>query len=163
MNTVITTVDQVRRLTIKAKSFEVSITENGNMCAIPVPFDPKVAFGKIRAPVKVTINKFTFRSTISKMSGNTFIPLRKSNREAARVKSGDRVKVKVEADLDERDVEVPADLRNALRAEPGAWQHWKGLSYTNRKEDVEAVLNAKKPETRLRRINKILSRITSVI
>ena len=46
-------------------------------------FDPKVVFGKIRAPVKVTLNGHTYRSTIAAMGGPPCIPLRKSNREAA--------------------------------------------------------------------------------
>ena len=79
------------------------------MCAIPVPFDPKAVFGKVRAPVKVTVNGYTFRSTIARMGGVTFIPLRKSNREAAAVAAGDRVTVRIAADADARVVEVPPD------------------------------------------------------
>jgi hypothetical protein len=144
-------------MTMTSKTVEVSILSDGGMCAIPVPFDPRAAFGKVRVPVKVTINGHTFRSTIARMGGETFIPLRKSNREAAAVKGGDRVKVRIVADVDARVVEVPADLARALKAKAGAWKQWQELSYTNQRECVESVLGAKRPETRIRRIDKAVS------
>lgn len=140
-----------------SKTVEVSILSTDSMCAIPVPFDPKAVFGKVRAPVIVTINGYTFRSTIARMGGQTFIPLRKSNREAAAVEGGDRVKVRIAADADVRMVEAPADLVRALKAKAGLWKHWGELSYTNQRECVESVLGAKKPETRERRITKIVA------
>jgi hypothetical protein len=126
------------------------------MCAIPVPFDPKAVFGKVRVPVRVTVNGYTFRSTIARMGGVAFIPLRKSNREAAAVEGGDRVKVRIAADADARAVAVPADLAKALKAKSGLWKQWAKLSYTNQSECVESVLGAKKPETRDRRIAKVV-------
>jgi hypothetical protein len=129
------------------------------MCAIPVPFDPKAVFGKVRAPVKVTVNGYTFRSTIARMGGVTFIPLRKSNREAAALQGGDRVKVIIAADADARVVEVPADLAKALKAGPGLWTQWGELSYTNQRECVELVVGAKKPATRERRLAKVVESV----
>jgi hypothetical protein len=139
-----------------SKTVEVSILSDDGMCAIPVPFDPKVVFGKVRAPVKVTVNGYTFRSTIARMGGQTFIPLRKSNREAAAVEGGDRVKVRIAADADARVVDVPADLAKALKARSGLWKQWGELSYTGQRECVELVFGAKRPETRERRIAKVV-------
>ena len=48
-----------------SKTFKTTIVRNGSMCYIPVTFDPKKVFGKTRAPVKVTLNGFTYRSTIA--------------------------------------------------------------------------------------------------
>ena len=135
-----------------SKTVKVSILGNGSMCAIPVPFDPKEVFGRVRAPVKVTVNGYTFRSTIARMGEQTFIPLRKTNREAAAVSGGDRVKVRIAADSDPRVVEVPADLAKALKAKSGAWSRWGKLSYTHQREHVESILGAKRSETRARRI-----------
>ncbi len=59
------------------------------MCFIPVTFDPKTVFGKTRAPGKVTVNGYTYRSTIAAMGGPPCIPLRKSNREAAGLEGGE--------------------------------------------------------------------------
>lgn len=133
------------------KTFTTTLLRDGAMTAIPLPFDPKAVFGKVRAPVKVTINGYTYRSTISSMGGQVFIPLRASNREAAGVDPGDTVKVRLELDTDPRDVTPPADLVAALRA-AGLFERWQKLSFTHRREHVEAVEGAKKPETRTRRI-----------
>jgi hypothetical protein len=135
-----------------AKKVRVTILRAKTMCAIPVPFDPKAVFGKVRAPVKVTLNGYTFRSTIAAMAGEVFIPLRKSHREAAGIEGGEKVTVNIELDSEKREVEVPPDLSKALKATPPAWDRWQELSFTNQREYVETVLAAKKPETRIRRI-----------
>ena len=51
------------------KTFRTTVVRNGSVCFIPVTFDPKVVFGKVRAPVKVTLNGYTYRSTIAAMAG----------------------------------------------------------------------------------------------
>ena len=140
-----------------SKTVEISILSDGGMCAIPVPFDPKAVFGKVRAPVQVTVNGYTFRSTIARMGGQAFIPLRKSNREAAAVKGGDRVKVRIVADTDARAIEAPADLVKALKRHTGLWKRWGELSYTHQREYVESILGAKRAETRERRIAKAVA------
>jgi hypothetical protein len=48
-------------------------------------------FGKVRAPVKVTLNGYTYRSTIATMGGPPCVPLRKSNREAAGLEGGETI------------------------------------------------------------------------
>lgn len=142
------------------KTFKTTIVRDGAMCAIPIPFDPKPVFGKLRAPVKVTLNGYTFRSTIFSMGEGPFLPLRKSNREAAGLQGGETLSVTLELDQEKREVEPPADLVKALKKVKGAWERWKGLSYTLQREDVEAVEGAKKPETRERRIEKAVRRVT---
>ena len=73
-----------------AKTYKTTLLKDGSMCAIPVPFDPKPIFGRIRAPVRVTLNGYSFRSTIAAMGGPLCIPLRKSNREAAGLNGDER-------------------------------------------------------------------------
>jgi hypothetical protein len=90
------------------KTVEVAIHREGSMCFVPVNFDPQAVFGKIRAPVKVTLNGYTYRSTIASMGGVTGIPLRKSNREAAGLVGGERIAVTIELDAEPREVEPPA-------------------------------------------------------
>jgi hypothetical protein len=134
------------------KSFNTTIVRDGSMCFIPVPFDPKEAFGKVRAPVKVTLQGYTYRSTIASMGEGPCIPLRKSNREAAGLDGGETLKITLELDAEKREVEPPADLLRALRKTPAAWERWTKLSYSHQREHVEAIEGAKKPETRARRI-----------
>lgn len=127
------------------------------MCFIPVPFDPKLVFGKVRAPVKVTLNGYTFRSTITAMGGVTRIPLRKSNREAAGLDGTETLPVRIELDAEKREISIPADLQRALDGSPRAVERWEALSFTHRKEHVEAIEGARKAETRARRVASLIA------
>ena len=135
-----------------SKTYKTTIVRDGSMCFIPIPFDPKPVFGKVRAPVKVTLNGYTYRSTIAAMGLPPCIPLRRSNREAAGLEGGETLEVRLDLDTDARTVKPPADLAKALKAAPPAWQRWSELSYSHQREHAEAVEGAKKPETRVRRI-----------
>ena len=135
-----------------SKTFTATIVRNGSACYIPLTFDPKAAFGKVRAPVKVTLNGYTFRTTIAAMGGPPCIGIRTSYREAAGLEGGERVEVRVALDDEPRVVTPPADLVKALKATPPGWDRWRELSFTHQREHTEAVEGAKKPETRARRI-----------
>jgi hypothetical protein len=140
----------------QSQAVTVTIHRDGAMCFIPVTFDPRPHFGKLRAPVKVTLNGYTYRSTIFSMGGVTFIPLRKSHREAAGLKGDETVKVRIALDTTTRKVALPPDLARALKTRTTAAKSWDTLSYTSRREHVEAILGAKKPETRARRLANTL-------
>ena len=119
---------------------------------MPLTFDPKSVFGKVRTPVKVTLNGYSYRTTIAAMGGPPFIPLRRSHREAAGLEGGETIEVRVELDTDVRVIEPPADFVKALKSMPPAWQRWGALSYTHQREHVESIEEAKTPVTRARRI-----------
>ncbi len=135
------------------RTVKTTIFRDSESCYIPVPFDPERVFGKVRAPVKVTLNGYTFRSTLFSMGGIVMVPFRRSHREAAGLVGGETISVKFELDTEERKVDPPKDLVKALRAKPPAWDRWRDLSYTHQREHVEAIEGAKKPETRTRRID----------
>jgi len=80
------------------------------------------------------------------------IPLRRSNREAAGVDGGETLEVRLDLDTDKREVKPPADFMKALKAAHPAWHRWRELSYSHQREYAEAIEEAKKPETRARRI-----------
>jgi hypothetical protein len=132
--------------------FKGTVQRAGSAGYIELPFDPKEAFGKVRAPVKVTLNGYTFRTTIAAMGGPPCIGIRTSYREAAGLEGGEKVDVRVALDDEPRVVTPPADLVKALKAAPPAWDRWRELSFTHQREHAEAVEGAKKPETRARRI-----------
>jgi hypothetical protein len=142
----------VNHQSMASKTFRTTIVRDGSMCFIPLTFDPKSVFGKLRAPVKVTLNGHTYRSTIAAMGGPPCIPLRRSNRVAAGLEGGETIDVRLDLDTDKREVKPPADLVRALKATPHAWERWCELSYSHQREYVEAVLQAKKLDTRSRRI-----------
>jgi hypothetical protein len=146
---------------MRPREVAVTIQQEASACYIPVPFDPKAAFGKVRAPVRVTLNGYTYRSTIASMGGTVCIPLRRSHREAAGVEGGQRLRVRIELDTEKREVEPPDDLVAALKAAPGAWDRWNEMSFTHQREHVEAIEEARKPETRARRIDNAVREVTT--
>ena len=146
---------------MSSKTFTTTIYRDGSTCFVPVPFDPKPVFGRVRAPVKVTLNGFTYRSTIAAMGGTVCIPLRQSNREAAGLEGGETLEVRLDLDIDTREVTPPADLVKALKATPSAWSRWLELSYSHQREHVEAIETSKKSETRARRIDAAVRAIAS--
>jgi hypothetical protein len=99
-------------------------------CYLPVTFETVRVLGRVRAPVKVTLNGYTFRSTIFSMEGMAGIPLRKSNREAAGLEGGETLEVRLELDEEKREVKPPADFVKALRAAPPA-RHPRGTAGRN--------------------------------
>lgn len=143
------------------KTYKTTIVRDGSMCFIPVPFDPKPVFGKVRAPVKVTLNGYTYRSTIASMGNGPLIPLRRSNREAAGLDGRETLSVTLELDTEKREIKPPPDLVKALKAAPPAWDRWRELSYSHQREHVEAIVDAKKAETRARRITAAVRMIAA--
>ena len=135
-----------------SRTFSATVVRDGPSCFVTLPFDPKVVFGKVRAPVVATVDGYTFRTTIVAMGGPVCIGMRKSHREAAGLEGGETVPVTVALDEAPRTVTAPADLVRALKATPGALEAWKASSYTHQREHVEAIEGAKKPETRERRV-----------
>ena len=131
------------------------------MCFIPLPFDPREAFGKVRAPVTVTLNGYTYRSTIAAMGGPPCVPLRRSNREAAGLEGDETVEVMLALDTAKREVTPPADFVKALKARGSAWERWQALSFSHQREYVEAIEEAKKQETRARRIDGAVKAIAA--
>jgi hypothetical protein len=124
----------------------------GDIPLIEIPFDVKKTFGKARAPVVITVNGYSFRSTVAVYGGKSLVGLRKSHREAAKVEIGELISITLESDDKPREVEVPTDLATALKKTKGALAKWEKLSFTHQREHVEAIEGAKKPETRTRRI-----------
>ena len=149
---------------MQSKTYKATIMRDGSSSFIPVTFDPKAVFGKVRAPVKVTLNGYTYRSTIASMGTATgypaFIPLRKSNREAAGLEGGETLDVRLDLDTEPRVVKPPADLVKALKT-ASALDRWKDLSYSHQREHVEAIEEAKTPETRARRIERAVQMVRS--
>ena len=143
----------------KPKRHRVTIEKHPENASLffDVPFDPKVELGKVRAPVVVTINGFSFRTTIAAMGGRTFVGLNRENRAGTGLSGGETVNVTIELDGVPRVVKPPADLAKVLGKSKRAKAAWEKLSFTHQREHVEAIEGAKKPETRARRIAKLLA------
>lgn len=120
-----------------------------------VPDDVVETLGKgKRPPVRVTINGYTYRSTVAVLGGEYMLGVSAENRAGAGVKGGDDIEVDLELDTSPREVSVPADFAAALDAEPDARRTFDALSYSNRSWHVQQIEGAKSDETRQRRIIK---------
>jgi hypothetical protein len=140
--------------------FEAVIEVEGKTATyFEVPLDVPAVFGRARPPVCVTIGGHTYRSTIAPYGGSYMLPLNRANRAAAGVAAGDTVTVKLELDDEPRTVEVPDDLRAVLAGDEEAAAAFERLSYTHRREYVEWITEAKREETRARRLAKTLDRL----
>lgn len=124
-----------------------------------VPGDVVAALGGGgRIPVVASFDGVGYRGSIASMGGCMALGVLKSIRGELGKGDGDAVTVTVERDTGERVVEVPADLAAAL-AEAGVREAFDGLSYSHRREHVNAINEAKRPETRARRIAKAVEMV----
>ena len=137
-----------------ARRFEGTLERHGSGTVVVVPFDLKEEFGSGRPPVRATVNGYTFRTTLFTMGGRALLGLNREVREAAGVHAETQVSVTLERDEEPRTVAVPRDLAAVLDRDPAVRDIFNGLSYTHRKEYVRWIEEAKREETRTRRIEK---------
>ena len=128
------------------------------MRGLQVPPEVVEALGEgKRPPVTITINGHSWKSRVAIMRGRYLLGLSNANRKAAGVATGDQVEVELEIDAEPRVVAEPADFARALDADPAARTAYDRLSDSHKREHVLAIESAKKPETRMRRIEKVLA------
>jgi hypothetical protein len=144
---------------VPAKTFTVELERVGKTATMfRVPFDLEDAFGRARPPVKVTIRGHTWRTTPGVYDGVGHVVVNRPVKAATGVDAGDRVRVQMELDTEPRSVHVPRDLGAALAADPVAEEAFASMSFTNRRQYVEWVEGAKRPETRARRVASTVDR-----
>lgn len=147
------------------KSFRIKLEgyEGSSAAGIIVPFDVEKVFGtRARVPVRGTINGYPYRSSIfPKGDGRHYMVINRETREGAKVKAGDTVSFVMERDEEPRFVTPPPELARALRANKTAKAAWDKLSYTRRKEHARAVEEARRPETRARRVEKAVEELSA--
>lgn len=139
--------------------FRASVDLHGKSATgIVVPPEVVEGLGSSKKPkVTVTINGFSYPSSIASMGGRFLLPVSAEVRAGAGVAAGDTVDVDVELDTAVRTVDVPPDLATALKAAPGARAAFDALSYSNQRRHVLAVEGAKAADTRARRIEKVVA------
>jgi len=124
---------------------------------IQCDFDVFAVFGsKARVPVVLSVDGHRFRSSLAPMGGRHMMVFNREMRAATGYKAGDRIQAVLERDFSDRQVDVPLDVRTAIEA-AGLWDAYERQSYSHRKEQMQWIAEAKKPETRARRIDKLLS------
>jgi hypothetical protein len=125
---------------------------------IEIPDEVVAGLGAGRKPpVRVTIAGHTYRSTVAVRGDRCLVGVSAANREAAGVAAGDEVDVDIELDAAPREVTVPPDLAAALGADAEAQRFFESLSYSQKQGYVQPIEQAKKPETRERRVEKAVA------
>jgi hypothetical protein len=136
--------------------FHTTIMQEGKSATgIQVPEEIVTALGSgKRAKVAVTINGYTYRSSVAPLNGVYMVGVSSDVREAAGVAGGDEVDVDIELDTAPRVVTIPDDFAAALDAAPEARTTFESLSYSNKSWHVLQIEGAKSDDTRQRRIAK---------
>lgn len=143
------------------QTFRAVIKEHrGGGTVVEIPFDVESAFGtRGRVKVRATFDGHPYRGSIVPMGGRHLLGVLKSIREALGKSAGDSVDVVVELDTEERTVEMPPELAEALSANPAAAEFFDGLAYTYRKEYAHWIAEARRPETRSRRLARAINKL----
>lgn len=139
------------KATFRAKLRSSGSGGGGHLVEVPEHVIAKLG-GRGRTPVTATFDGVPYRGSIVKMRGSMMIGVTKAIMAEAGVQIGDTLTVAVENDDAPREVEVPVDLAKAFRGAKDGKTEWDRLAFTHQREYAEAILDAKKPETRARRI-----------
>ena len=141
--------------------FRTVIQKTGkNTTGIEIPPEIVEALGGGKKPlVRITMNGETYRSSVAVMGGRYMVGVTAANRKQTGVQGGDEVDVRIELDTEPRVYEIPDDLAAALTAKPGAMEAFEASAPSARKEFIRQVNDAKKQETRERRITKIVDQL----
>ena len=143
-------------------TFRATLETNGKSAtgvAVPDDVVDQLGHGQ-RPPVRVKIGNHTYPSTIGRMGGRFMVPVSAENRSAAGITTGDDLEVTLTLDDAPRQIALPADLGAALALVPGARERFGALAPSRRKEYVRSVEEAKKPETRLKRVEKVVDALS---
>ncbi|WP_217370671.1 YdeI/OmpD-associated family protein [Nonomuraea antri] len=128
------------------------------MRGLAVPPDVVEALGGgARPPVKITVNGHCWKSRVAILRGRHLLGLSNANRQAAGIATGEEVEVELELDTEPRVVVEPVDFARALDEDPVARAAYDDLTDSRKREHVRAIESAKKPETRRRRIEKVIA------
>lgn len=93
------------------------------------------------------------------MGDGHMMVINKQMREGASCKAGDSVAVVMQLDEEKRTVDVPAWLKKIIAADAKAKGAWEKLSFTHQKEYVREITDAKREETRDKRVTQMMQNL----
>jgi hypothetical protein len=142
---------------------EALLVSRGPAAAVVLDAEQVAAIGEgaKRFPVVATINGYTWRTTVTRMGGEFLLGLNREVREGAGVSAGESVEVAIALDDAPREVAIPDALAEALESDPEAGAKFAALAYTHRKEYARWIEEAKRDDTRQRRVEQALQQIKS--
>lgn len=141
--------------------FRSQVEPNQPMKGLEIPPQVVEALGAGKRPrVIITIKGHSWRSRVAIMRGRYLLGLSNANRQAARVATGEEVEIELALDTEPIVVDLPDELARALDADPPARAAYDRLTQSQKRQHVRAIESAKKPETRKRRIEKVLATLS---
>jgi hypothetical protein len=148
---------------VRFKGVLTPTPRGGGGTLVPIPKEVAAELGLKGMPkIQAVIAGTPYRGSLMPMGDGTYcLGVLRSIQEAAGVGSGDTITIDLELDTTPRTVEMPADLANATASDKKAMAAWEALSYTNKKEMARSLEEAKRPETRERRLAQALESLRS--
>jgi hypothetical protein len=148
---------------VRFKGVLTPTPRGGGGTLVPIPKEIAATLGLKGMPkIQAVISGTPYRGSLMPMGDGTYcLGVLKSIQEAAGVGSGDTITIDIELDTTPRTVELPADLAKAIARDKKATTAWEALSYTNKKEMAHSLEEAKRPETRERRLAQALESLRS--
>ena len=143
------------RSTVKFTS-QLRVVENDN--AGQVPAEVVTALGGGDHPkVALTLNGYTYRSSIAKMGNGFWIPVSKARRAEGQLEVDVPYEIEIDLDTAPRMVDLPVELAAHFEIDAAAKAAWEAMSYSTQLRTVTPILNAKRPETRQRNVDKVIA------
>jgi hypothetical protein len=141
--------------------FKTRLQQRGPAAAVVLNDDQvaSVGEGAKRFPVVATVNGYTWRTSVARMGGEFLVGLNREVRQGAGVDAGDEAEVILILDQQPREVDIPDDLASALAADPQVQAKFASMAFTHRKEYARWITEAKKEETRQRRVQQAVEMI----
>lgn len=147
---------------MKKYNFEAELkkVEGKEASYIEIPFDVEEEFGAKRVKVKALFDGIEYRGSIVKMGLPCYIiGVTKDIRNKISKTYGDTIKVVIEKDVEDRNIEVPEKLNAMFNDNKDAHEFYESLSYSQKKKYVEWINSAKKKETFEKRINEVIKKL----
>ena len=124
---------------------------------VKVPFDVEKEYGKKNMiPVNATFDGELYRGSIANMGDGPCLIILKSISEKIGKKEGDILSITIEHDTATRKVEIPNDVKSELNKNKSEKEYFNSLAFTHQKEYIKWIIEAKRTETRLTRIAKMI-------
>lgn len=135
--------------------------DENDLTGIQVPEEVVSELGGGNHPkVSLTLNGFTYRSSIAKMGGEFWIPVSKARRAEGNLEVDVPYDIDIELDTAPREVDLPEELAAHFASDAAAKATWEAMSYSNQLRMVTPINNAKKPETRQRNVDKVIAQLS---
>jgi hypothetical protein len=148
---------------VRFKGMLTPTPRGGGGTLVPIPKEVATKLGLKGMPkIKAVIAGTPYRGSLMPMGDGTYcLGVLKSIQEAAGVGAGESISIDIELDTAPRTVEMPPDLANKIAHDKKAIAAWDALSFTNKKEMARSLEEAKRPETRERRLAQAVESLRS--